>query len=100
MVSKDRLISEVEEYAAPFKGSESPYGWYVGITSQPERRLFQDHKVNRDDGAWIYGKANSNAEARQVEEYFLERGFEGGPGGGKEDALYIYAYRITLFTQE
>lgn len=100
MVTTNELISQIENYIAQNGGQTTPYGWYVGITSDPERRLFTEHRVNRNDGPWIYGPTSSEAEARQVEQYFLTRGYHGGTGGGDQSAIYVYAYRIAWYTVE
>ena len=97
---KGTLTSEIQKYIDDNGGVSGHYGWYVGITADPERRLFQDHKVNKQDGSWIYGQASSNSVAREIERHFLDHGCNGGSGGGTPDAQYVYAYRITWYSQE
>ncbi|MDE0627261.1 MAG: hypothetical protein OXH99_12750 [Bryobacterales bacterium] len=40
------LVAEFEKYI-------ERYGWNAGVTSDPQRRLFRQHRVHRDDAAWI-----------------------------------------------
>ena len=40
----------------------------------PERRLFNDHHVNRQTVAWTYWKADSPAMARQIEQAYYDPG--------------------------
>jgi len=72
-------------------------GWYIGITSDPDQRLFTDHKVQYD-GEWIYAPTDSNGEARLVEKYFLGLGFDGGTGGGDYTSKIVYLYKKTSLT--
>lgn len=76
------------------------YGWYVGIATDIEKRLFSDHNVNKESEPWIYKLTNSENEARETEKELLARlSFKGGPGGG-DKPLYVYAYKITPDTKE
>lgn len=94
------LIAQFEKYIAKNGGFYKDYGWYVGVTSDPERRLFREHKVDRTDGAWIYADTSSDAEARDVERRLIEQGAKGGSGGGDVSAIYVYAYLIGWYTEE
>lgn len=94
-----KIIKEIDEY---IQKEGSPYGrWYVGIASDPQNRLFQDHNVSKENGWWIYQKASSDTDARAIEKFFLEqKGTQGGPGGGDSSTCFVYAYRITDHTRE
>jgi len=75
--------------------------WYVGITSNPEERLFSEHNVTKNNSAWIYCPCLSSISARNVESYFLkERRALGGGGGGDDDSIYVYAYKVASYTIE
>ncbi len=71
--------------------------WYVGIASDVEARLFEDHRVDRN-GDWIYGRCADHETARQIERALLQLGCTGGPGGGDASTIYVYAYRKTPST--
>jgi hypothetical protein len=92
----------VAEITAHIRKSGSQYysEWYAGIASDIEKRLFEDHNVQRENAWWIYSKANSEDEARQAESDLLELGCKGGGGGGDEDTVFVYAYKITSTTKE
>ncbi len=70
---------------------------YVGITSDVDSRLFGDHNVSRKNG-WIYRYTSSDSVAREVEQHFLNKGMDGGSGGGDEDSIFVYAYQKTTTT--
>ena len=71
---------------------------YIGITSNVEDRLFGDHNVSKENGHWIYRSASSDTVAREIEQYFLDKGMDGGSGGGDEDSKIVYAYKKTTTT--
>lgn len=99
-MTRDNLLGDFGKYIDENGGVLIGYGWYVGITANPRRRLFEDHKVDEDNGVWIYGPADSAAVARDVEKQLLRDGCQGGSGGGDSAARYVYAYRITLNSVE
>ncbi len=76
-----------------------PRMWYVGITNDAQRRLFEEHQVHYQDDAWIYRTATSAIEAQRVEEYFLEYGLDGGKASRRPDSLMVYAYRKSIRTE-
>ena len=97
---KDTLISEIQKYIDNNGGVASGYGWYIGGTADPRHRLFREHNVNETNGPWIYGAVSSDREAREIEDHFLVKGCRGGACGGDSDAVFVYAYRINLHTNE
>ena len=67
--------------------------WCVGIATDWEDRLFNGHQVpNRNYQWWIARECISNAAAREAEDALHELGCDGGPGGGGEATVHIYAY--------
>lgn len=92
-------IVEIEKYVMANGGDFRQ--WYVGIAEDPRSRLFTDHGVAEVGGAWIIRDAGSRNVADQIEEYFTEvRNMQGGPGGGSEGSIYVYAYLITTGTNQ
>lgn len=75
-----------------------PSQWYIGITNDHERRLFGEHRVNKDTDLWIFAPGDNADVARRVEQYFLKLGLDGGSGGGNNTAVIVYAYRKSRTT--
>ncbi len=74
--------------------------WYVGVTTNPRKRLFEGHNVNERSGAWLYRDAGCESTAKTIEAVFLKRGCKGtGKLGGGDSAHYIYAYKMTRTTR-
>ena len=96
-MSYDKIVAEFDEYIEKRGGKYSDY--YVGITDDAERRLFDEHKVDRDHGSWVYAPAISDDVARKVEKHYLDLGCEGGSGGGDEDSRIVYCYKMTSTTE-
>lgn len=92
--SKEEIIDDIKTH---FRGVNYK-DCYVGITSDVESRLFGDHKVSRENGHWIYRTASSDSVAREIEQYFLDAGMDGGPGGGDSSSKIVYAYKKTSDT--
>jgi len=93
------IIAEIKAHIKECGGSYSV--WYVGITGDRNQRLFVDHNVKEKGGDWISYKASSSDLARAVEKYFIDNcKTKGGPGGGDDDSVYVYAYKITNDTVE
>ena len=96
--SKKEIIKDIEGHMAERGGDIDD--WYVGIAAKPRERLFDDHSVDEDSGAWIHRRASSDSVAREIEKHFLDKGAQGGAGGGDEDTTAVYAYKITRGTRE
>jgi hypothetical protein len=95
--SEQEIISDIQNYIK--KEGSSYKQWYVGITNDVDRRLFGEHNVNKEVGWWIFSGAASDTIARRIEQYFLNLGCDGGPGGGDKTANIVYAYKKTSTTK-
>src|SRR5574344_179961 len=78
-----------------------PYSsWYCGIAADPEKRLFEEHNVPKKNHYWIYRKCENDTIAREIEKHFLDKGCDGGDGGGDNHTIYVYAYKKSSVTKE
>lgn len=97
-MTKAKIIQDIDNYIGLL--SRSQYGdYYIGITNDVERRLFTEHCVDKKNGRWIYCTADSDSIAREVEQHYLDKGMDGGPGGGDNTTKYVYCYKKTSATQ-
>jgi hypothetical protein len=92
------LSSEIDAWM--LKSGVLNGGWYVGITSDIEERVFGHHQVPRANHWWIYRRCLNATEARTLEAAYHRVGCKGAGGGGDDDCIYIYAYVITRATVE
>ena len=95
--SSEIIVMEMLEFTQRVGGH--PRTWYVGITNDPRRLLFDEHQVHYQDDAWIYRIAASEDDARRVEEYFLAYGLDGGRGRQRPDSSTVYSYRKSVRTE-
>lgn len=99
MATKVQIIADINSHLQ--KSKKQYYSdFYIGITNDIERRLFEEHKVSKDYGWWIYRNGDTKAVAQAVEEYYLDKGMQGDTGAGNEDTTYVYCYEITDYTVE
>lgn len=87
---RSEIIAAIDTYMQRFQYKNSD--WYVGVATDPRKRLFNDHNVDEKNGIWIYEQATSDAVARAVEQAYLDAGHDGGAGGGDQSSVYVYAY--------
>ena len=92
----------VDEIMKHLEGSGKKYysDFYIGITNDVDRRLFDEHNVSRDYSWWIYRTAKDSVTAREVEKHFLELGMRGGESGGNDTSNIVYCYAVTSTTVE
>jgi len=95
-MTHEQIIADFAKYVRACSGMFSY--WYVGITNDVDRRMFGEHGVNKETDSWIYRTAQSSLAARQVEQYFINSGMNGGSGGGDNTAKIVYAYRMSRNT--
>lgn len=88
------ITAQIQKYGGKYQE------WYCGITKDVESRLFGDHGVVKGTNAYSYRNADSDKEARAIEEHFLAKGCQGGNGGGDDESNIIYAYKIGSNTTE
>ena len=88
-MTNDALVEAIADYIRENGGLTAGYGWYTGITTDPQGRLFKDHRVNKRDGAWIYGEAETDSAAWEVERRLLESGCQSGSRERNSDARFV-----------
>ena len=75
--------------------------FFVGLTDDPKKRLFLEHKVNKDDGLYVYYEADSTKEAKEAFDELFKLDMNGAPSVKKNKAgKYVYCYHINGVTVE
>lgn len=94
----NQIVEEIEEH---LKKSRKEYysDFYIGITENVQRRLFEEHNVSRENSWYITRTAINEDTARKVEKYFLDLGMKGGAGGGTNPTI-VYCYEISNNTKQ
>ncbi len=89
--SSESIIMEILGFI--YREGGSPKTWYIGVARDPRQRLFDEHRLNYQNDAWIYRTAKSESEALHVQAYFLEFGLDDCEEGWQSGACAVYAYR-------
>jgi hypothetical protein len=97
-LAANTIISDIDAHM--LKSGIRNGGWYVGITSDIEERLFGHHKVPKQNHWYIWRHYTDANAARTLETAYHRAGCKGSAGGGDNAAVYIYAYAITGITVE
>jgi hypothetical protein len=94
----EKIIKEFESFMLTHGTHYNQF--YVGIAANPETRLRDGHNVDHTIPNIYWSSPIHTDIVRSIEKYFLEKGSKGGPGGGDNNTVYIYAYFITSKTQQ
>jgi hypothetical protein len=97
-MTAQEIHDDIVFYLSTHFGSDYKNAWYVGIAKDVEQRLFGEHKVNRNSPDWIWRQASTAQHARLAETMLINRGHDGGSGGGDHTTTYVYAFRKVLGT--
>lgn len=87
---KFQVIAHVKAYGGDFTR------WYVGVTDDPERALFDEHGVDREHGVWVFRQAMSFRAVENAQTFFIRAlGMDGKPypadrPTAEVDCLYAY----------
>lgn len=99
VLSYDKIVNEIDEHLR--KSGKRYYSeFYIGVSQNAVKRLFEEHHVDKENSWWIYRTAISSEVARQVEKHFLDLGMRGGIGGGDDKSNMVYCYVVTPTTTE
>lgn len=99
----DEKIDAIREFIRSHGGRYSEY--YIGITDDLDRRLFEEHRVRRHrfgqrSDVYKGWDARIDGIARMIEKRALDefRGIDGGTGGGSSSVRYVYIFKKTQST--
>ena len=95
----------IEEAVNNIKRKIDLYGhdynaWYIGIAKDVTQKLFVDHKVNDQNGIWIYIVANTNSDAKEIKNYFERIGVTFNNSDDDENGLFVFAYKKESFIRQ
>ena len=100
MSAKDR--NEItEEIKAHIRTQGGTCGdWYVGVTSDIEQGLFDDHNVPSQNEWYICRQAFTPADAKGIQADLLGLGCDGGMKRRDDAAVFVFAYLKTPVTKQ
>jgi len=74
--------------------------FFVGLTDDPRKRLFKDHRVDRYEGLYVYVEAGSAEEAQKAYQELMDLDMNGTTVTGYKPGRYVYCYHINGQTVE
>jgi hypothetical protein len=94
--AKYELLAYIKEFDPTF-----PH-WYVGVSDDPKRSLFECHGVKDAHDPWLYKQLLTNRAARTVQQYFVGQlgTFGAYTEAGSEDHDCVYLYKIAAHTRQ
>lgn len=95
--NSDSIVAEVLGAIAQIPGTYHS-DFYVGITNDIERRLYE-HRVDSKDCLRILEATNKD-EAEMAEITLIHCGLRGHQGGGTDHTNIVYCYQITEDTKQ
>ena len=101
MATKQEIIAKLSNFIESTTSSNNKRSiLYVGITEEIERRLFEEHKLNKEENrCWIFGKCSNSNVAREIESYLINKyNTDGNSGGGNDNTYYVYVYKKNYST--
>lgn len=69
--------------------------WYVGIASDPKRKMQSGHGVDLAEDIWLYKQAQSFTACRNIQSYFIQQLKTDGElvAAGNDDTDCVYLYK-------
>jgi len=89
--SKQQIITEIKSRI----NGEKYSNWYIGITNDYTRRLEEHGVIPKENSNtdWLAIDAEDDSMSREIEQYFINLGTDGGPGGGDKNSNSLYVYK-------
>jgi hypothetical protein len=91
------LVDLIVKYAAHKGGAKGT--WYVGVSKDPQKKLFKVHGVDKQNDSWIFDHAVDTVEAARIIDKLLMMGFD-GEALHEPDGTGIYVYQKKEHTKE
>lgn len=98
-MKQDKIKQEFDKYL-PQSGKRFFGEFFVGVTNDPERCLFEEHRVARKGHWYMYANADSAADARKVVTYYKRKGMKSSKDSDNTDSKFVYVYPIEQYTVE
>lgn len=99
--SYDEIVERINDHLGK-SGKRYYSDFYIGISKDAIKSLFEKHHVDKESSWWIYRTAVSAETARKVKKHYLDLGMRSGSGREDEDekSNMVYCYVVTPTTTE
>ena len=97
-LSYNDILKNIDEHLS--KSGKRYYSeFYIGVTQNAVKQLFEEHHVDKENSWWIYTTAISSEDAKKVENYYKNLGMRSG-GTSDDNSKMVYCYVVTPTTTE
>lgn len=90
--SVQQIKYDILAYIKEFGGDFSD--WYVGISADPKKTMFEEHCVDQENDIWLYKQALTFTACKTIQDYFLQilktDGIAITEGDEDTDCVYLY----------
>jgi hypothetical protein len=91
-MDKGQIIEKISDHIRVRGGV--PSDWYISASQYPRRRLLVSHNVDIEKDKYIFIPANSDLEAKEILDHFINCiGTDGRTGPEIDGAKIVYAYK-------
>ena len=91
LLGKDAAIEKIIRFVQTLEPARIWDSWYVGITDDPIRRLYEEHNASYTKS--IFVSTDTPGTARAVEKYLISHYGMAGGSGGSENPRAVYAFK-------
>ena len=91
------LLEMFSKYSASKGGAKG--SWYVGISKDPQKKLFKQHGVDKAKDFWVYDYSVDVTEGLRVIDRLLMSGYD-GEAPHSPDGTGVYMYQKRSHTKE
>lgn len=98
-MNSNQIVASIQ-YKEKEDSCSVPQDYFVGITSNPKKRLFKEHKLNVNNSFYTYFEAHSKKEAKKAFDKLIEYDMNGFVINEKIPGKYVYCYFVDSTTVE
>ena len=90
-MDKETIMEKIEARVMSEKHKDYTL-WTIGVTDRPDERKDEHKNDGKNVDFWNQWKADSEKDARAIEEFYIEKKKMKGGGGGPGSADYVYIF--------
>jgi len=92
--AQESIIKTIETHMLRFK--VNPNSWYVGITNNIRKKLFEEIGVSEQNDNWIYITTENNDSAKEIKKQLLSNGLSNINVSEDEIGNIIFVYQKSI----
>ena len=98
-MDKNRILQLFNSYLSR-SGRKFYSDFFIGVTDDVDKSLFEEHLVPRDNSCYIYVPANTHENALAVKNYYRNLGMRTSNRRTSQSSKMVYCYGVSPYTIE